>query len=1404
MNKTHNSFLVKIIGLVCTLALVLGAIYVPVSLSAFAATIPVTPDETITFGFEPAERPIEGVGDLPLNDTRGGDGLGVSGWATQVTTLSDYDGRVLGFKWPEAWANFGGYRLNNNSGVYRLDPNTTYVVKLKISLRGATASQSYLALGYGFSGTTGSGNRVTEMSNIISNIAVSGSGAWTLSDISGTKVVESGNKWYDLTYMFTTPASFSGDNSLGFYTRHFQNFEFYMDNVQVTKLGSNTGVVLTNDDYNGEATVMFGNIGDDVELPTLVGNQEGHEFLGWFTDEERTVPAENLKYTKDAQSVYTKWRAPVTVTFKDTLNNTEVPVSGYTGDAIAYPAEPVDPSDPDQKFFGGWYTTESLTQKFEEEKFGSTDLTVYSKWVDKIEGFVQDFENYPYSDRVASAPDSSGNVVYENRHIFGEGMEKIADPTNSGRGNVIKYEWDCTMKKVPADPATYEAVGSGWDNSVYHRITMGTQEFVNGMQYIMYFDYYVESLDASAVIMTARNMNGTWGWTAGDYLDGNKYSVTFNHCDGKWHKGSITFTMKEKSGVGPNIHLFFKIAENNNAKVYLDNFSFVPVQANQVIMAVDKQDGECVEYIPVTKGAPITLETPTLADREFRGWYANANYSTRFEETVAPAKNFEVFAKWSPIPENFQKYPFNTKDINIFGETMSIVKGKGVGVNDDAALKFTIDADAVWYIDDNGNPVYWIARAGYDKPGHEAKLGTVEDGAAYKVSFWYKGDPNSNYGVRIRLHTASPNTFWASGKADTNFVVAESTTDWTKAEYIFYADLADAGGTGLYFRFDTTGGSTNMDLFAAAYVDDFLIEKIDKPFVIFDGQNGKPGVIVSGKAGEKVVLPDNPYKASMKFVGWYYDKEFTQPLGDTVLDEDTTLTVYAKYECADSFTVNFENVGINRAGKDVDGLFFGGGMGAVAKTGYKNSTGLFFDRTNTTQWASTNALFDDSNYIFISPENKYYVTFKYCVTEQQKDNGFLRFRTAAPGSSWAWKHSKAEMEDPGLITIQYPVPATAEVGKWYTGAMIFDTSKVYVHTNEDGTKADPLAYAAVYMYYIGGAGKIAVDDITFKKLPKGHQVYVVDNGGANSVPSYVSGPIGTSFRRQLPTNPQFENHIFKNYFRYDKSHNQAVLEDKDMVFTKDQISLVTNWVRLHTVQDFEDYKKFKEAYGGYGPADFDYELYDAKAEGNSADNVTSGRYSIHRLGNSAYFENIQILPDDLRICADEKFTVTMKVKVGKHFHTDGAIKIVGCKSSTYAWATSGSFHPIAPIADIADGQWHEVSYTFSSVERYLAIQTPGYVEIFIDDVVIDRADPEMPVSTPASYTEYVQALRDANGNLINVDANSIDVGSIIDFSLYIGGFNVLPVIIIVGAVILVAAAVFVVLFVIKKRKAKKA
>ena len=126
-----KGYTVKMLGVLCVVALLISAIYVPLSFSASAAAIPVADDETVLFTFSDEEGSVKNTSD-PNNLTRGDDGIGCVGWGPGIYTGTTFPQRynTLSVKHTNAvnWADSGGYRLNNNDGVYYLEASSVYVV----------------------------------------------------------------------------------------------------------------------------------------------------------------------------------------------------------------------------------------------------------------------------------------------------------------------------------------------------------------------------------------------------------------------------------------------------------------------------------------------------------------------------------------------------------------------------------------------------------------------------------------------------------------------------------------------------------------------------------------------------------------------------------------------------------------------------------------------------------------------------------------------------------------------------------------------------------------------------------------------------------------------------------------------------------------------------------------------------------------------------------------------------------------------------------------------------------------------------------------------------------------------------------------------------------------------------
>ena len=334
--------------------------------------------------------------------------------------------------------------------------------------------------------------------------------------------------------------------------------------------------------------------------------------------------------------------------------------------------------------------------------------------------------------------------------------------------------------------------------------------------------------------------------------------------------------------------------------------------------------------------------------------------------------------------------------------------------------------------------------------------------------------------------------------------------------------------------------------------------------------------------------------------------------------------------------------------------------------------------------------------------------------------------------------------------------------------------------------------------------EIYFDDVTITKVPKGKSVVAFDTMGAPGCPDYVMGNVGLDYSAKVPETMKLGEMYFKGYSIMTADGAWLDKERREMKLGEKAEVVFGRFFDKYVIENF-DGNYFEKAYGsgaGYTIHDFDYELYDAEKEGNSKDNVVSGRYSMHRKGNSMFKENACILTLGTQIAEGERYRVSMKVKLGKHFHTDGAIKIVSGRSYEYAWTTTGDYYAVAPIATLKEGEWMEVSYVFNSVEAFAVLQTPGYVELFIDDIKFEIVDESVPLSEPPVYTEYVGAERDKDGNLLRPDRTGVDISTIIDANLGKSSFPWLYLVLGVAALIVIGGGAVAIILVSKKKSKK--
>lgn len=1649
----------RILGVFCATTVLISTIFVPLSFSVSAAVISAEDDQSIVFGFEEGENPVISNDDKAdsLNMTRGGDGVGCASWAMKVFEASN---GVKGIGWKHTnnvgWVTSGGYRLNNNDGVYKLEASSTYVVSFKLSVTSApvltnsiTAMEDGgLKLGYGFLAGTGgnSGNTVNSMKTVISDVfriervaeAEKYNAEYTVFNGDDKRICSVGDEQHELTYLFTTPADLGeGNSALGFYAKTIYGMEFVVDDVKVTRLGSDKGAVLLVDEYYGTTKVLTGNFDEEVQLPELTSENAEHEFCGWYKDEARTEAADGLTFGADIQTVYSAWKAPVTVTFVDTLNGGEsYSVSGFAGEEIVYPEEPVDTvNDPEAQWFMGWYTTESYTEAYTAKTFGYSSYSVYSKWQGEIEDEKEDFENYT-KDNYSVTTNNKGEKVKSNYLFFGTSLSKIDDPTGNNHDKVIALNWDAEMTRDTENAETYNAADR-YSNESDRVFGIEHVKLIEDTVYTVTFDYFVENISESQVVTVIPMTNSAGNiWETGinfSSTQGAEKIITASDKNGEWHKGEFTITAKFAATSRTAFFFTIGFSENSDTVVYFDNVKAVAVQPYQSTITYKQNNGEAdkvvignrgeeiEEYIPENNGlkflgwysdaelsvpfdadeftremivvyakwggavqnfrsyskpgafsfapysldidksqgagiddnfalvwsfdgdkaiddngtlmytkvgntahqasvvydlkdkttyeisfyvkvdsansdatlkmftthgyniyeAPIveypsaqcviskddagkgwikksvvlttafsksqydnipddlyfvfaptengeeteirlsvdniiTIEVtqpviifngnatgvesayqignvgekinfPTLKNGEaqFLGWYSDTVCDNPFNETVLKEGVTEVYARWTALPITFDNYNYATPGGSFtFGGRLSVVKKDGNSV-----LNFTIVGDEQRGTDKKGNPTYFRERITLYRD-HIAKIEQLHNNTAYKLTYYYRSVGNTNTDAVITFATANHSNIWENTAykeyPSATLKVSADNKEWTKAETIIFTDFANEAGSWLYVMFAGDCKTTDTGRIVSVDIDNVTIEKIDKPYIVYDGQNGSYSEFIKGSLGGEIEKPTvNPVKFGFNFIGWFADKECTVPFTKTIFDKAENLTAYAGYEKSSEVDISFENYNIfNNSG------WYQFGRGVEVVTDGPAASGKGAVKSDRAMALTNNynsgyiVLGEDSTRCVLDTSIMYIVTFKYYVEK----SGIRDCKISFIGA-----HQYNYFHNGTALTDNFTIGIMEKTGVWKTGALIIDATKCKEEAN--------ILYLQISS---GNDGIYYFDDIHISALPEGHVGYTVDNGGCSNVPMYVTGPMGSSFAGQLPKAPVMDNYYFKGYTYFDANSNEAELSAEKMVFGEEKMRIKATFVRLKTVQNFDSgYEALMKTYGDYSNLDFDYEHYDSQKEGNSKDNVTSGRYSLHRKGTTMHFENAQVLTQDLQLTVGERYTVTMKVKLGKHLQTDGAVKIVSCKSPYYPWAASGDYYPVVAIADLVDGEWHEVSYTFNAVELNLSVQTPGYCELFIDDMTFVRVDENTPLSSPVKFTEYVPALRDAEGNLVNQPAVVIDVDSILDDSLYVKTVDILPYLIVGGTVVLVAVAGLIVLIIIKKRKAKK-
>ncbi|MBO7217998.1 MAG: hypothetical protein J6V50_04780, partial [Clostridia bacterium] len=218
--------------------------------------------------------------------------------------------------------------------------------------------------------------------------------------------------------------------------------------------------------------------------------------------------------------------------------------------------------------------------------------------------------------------------------------------------------------------------------------------------------------------------------------------------------------------------------------------------------------------------------------------------------------------------------------------------------------------------------------------------------------------------------------------------------------------------------------------------------------------------------------------------------------------------------------------------------------------------------------------------------------------------------------------------------------------------------------------------------------------------------------------------------------------------------------------------------------------------------DQDFEVYNST--NGSKENVISGKYSIHRKGEEFRFSAFSPLVSGDggtgTLVLGAGYRITMWVKIDKHSHEDGAIEIATCNAEKYSWSVVGNWKKIAAVKDLADGEWHQISFDFITSGKFLSIKVPGNLSVYFDDVELEYLPglQASDCSKEVEVTEYVPMRYSESKTFLNSELDEglfkLTGGSIIA-NLTAGN-----VILVCVAVIVVGALAVTVCVVLRKKR----
>lgn len=437
--------------------------------------------------------------------------------------------------------------------------------------------------------------------------------------------------------------------------------------------------------------------------------------------------------------------------------------------------------------------------------------------------------------------------------------------------------------------------------------------------------------------------------------------------------------------------------------------------------------------------------------------------------------------------------------------------------------------------------------------------------------------------------------------------------------------------------------------------------------------------------GGHIDMPADPECVGQTFDGWYYDRAFTKPVDpDSAASESST--IFAKW-ISHGQKIIFDNYPESIT-KSADK--FSDRYSIVEKDGMTVLHHNPQDGTNKGDSAEARAqLYTDNNqYIRVYDGMRYTVTFKYKIENYKTAGNFSVFISSA-GNTWS-----AYRKQTGSFNY------TTNTDGWVTGTITFVATRADASTVNDN-------YLSIC---VTGQSDAYVEDIVIDCDDNEMNIYgsaIRFNTNGGKALAAISGDPGDAI--VLPT-PVRSGYKFLGWY----SDIELTTPFTDKVFGEEPIMVYAKWQLGKYVEGFEDYPASVRQLGVSGGHTF----YNDTVAGFDASNVHSGKTSLFRNGTSAGVKTFTLMRSaDLALSVGSTYTLTFFVKPTSIGNDAGTISLAEMKTFT-GINNATAKDVIVKVSDLKEGEWQQITYTFTATSEFYAIQTSDGNNMYFDDITM--------------------------------------------------------------------------------------